>query len=224
MCYNKSVIQKLGELQKQYELFKPVNEKDAFDELPLYNALRLQKLPIIAERDGKLHAFKALWWLIPHWSASGKPEVTAFNARVETVDKSRLFAPYFKSSRCLIPVGAFYEYSADEIVEIEINGKLKRVKQPYLVRMKNNEPFALAGIFSVWVDKKTGEELPTYSVLTTEPNEVIGRMHDRMPVILDKRNFKMWLDPEYQDTEKLKKIIQESYPASRMKAEKVNAE
>ena len=109
-------------------------------------------------------------------------------------------------------------------MEIEINGKLKKVKQPYLVRMKDNEPFVLAGIFSVWVDKKTGEELPTYSVLTTEPNNVVGRVHNRMPVILDKKYFKLWLDREYKDTKELKRLIQEPYPAAKMKAEKVDAE
>lgn len=173
-------------------------------------------LPIIAQRDGELHAFKALWWLVPHWSKTGKPEATAFNARVETVDTSRLFAQYFKSSRCLIPVAAFYEYSGKEMVPVTKDGKTRKVKQPYLIRLKSEEPFALGGIFSVWTDKKTGEEMPSYSVLTTVPNKVVGQVHDRMPVIIPEKYFKLWLDRDYTDTKELNQIAKEPYPASKM--------
>ncbi|MEX0602164.1 MAG: SOS response-associated peptidase [Bacteroidota bacterium] len=220
MCYNKSTVAKLVELQKQFEIFNGVKGKDVFKE-PNYNALRLQKLPIIARRDGDLTAFRAQWWLIPHWSKTGKPEVTAFNARAETLDSSRLFAPYFKGSRCVVPVSAFYEYSPEQ-VEITVNGKTRSVKQPYVIRMKDGAPFLLAGIFSVWVDPKSGEELPTYAVITTGPNSVMEPIHNRMPVILDTTILPLWLDRDFKDTKELKKALVPS-PASPLKAHKVSA-
>ncbi|HAL56432.1 MAG TPA: hypothetical protein DCP63_08155 [Bacteroidetes bacterium] len=222
MCYNKSTIEKLGDLRLQSELFKNLRGKEAFDGIPQYNALRLQKLPVIATREGEIRAFKALWWLIPHWSKTGKPEVTAFNARAESVAGSRLFAPYLKTNRCLVPVSAFFEYSSREIVRIEQSGKVKSVKQPYCIRMKDEQPFMLAGIYSVWINKQTGEELPTYAVITTTPNSVLEPIHNRMPVILEEKNFERWLDPGFGDSGALKNLLM-PYPATKMKAYPVSA-
>ena len=82
--------------------------KDVWVDLPRYNASPGQQLPVIAIRDNKLVAQKMRWWLIPHWSKDGKINATTFNAKSETLSQSKLFSPYFKSSRCLIPADAFY--------------------------------------------------------------------------------------------------------------------
>ncbi len=224
MCYNKSTIEQLGELQEEYAYFKPVKDKNAFEGLPLFNATRFQWLPIFAFRGGELKAFKAMWWLIPHWSKDGKAEATSFNARIETADIKPLFAQYFKSRRCLIPVNAFYEYNGSDLVEITLKGRTKKVKQPSVIMMKEENSFMLGGIFSVWVDPKTGEEKPSYSVLTTEPNNVVSPIHDRMPVIIEEKYFQLWLDREYKDTKELKGIAKKPYPASKMKVYKVDAQ
>ena len=225
MCYNKSVVDKLRQIQLQFAFTKKLrDENEAFDELPQYNALRLQKLPIIAHRDGRLQVFKAMWWLVPSWSKDGKPDVTAFNARVETIATSRLFAPCFKSQRCLIPVRAFFEYNPREMTTITLRGKSKSVKQPYCIKMNDDRSFMLAGIYSVWVDKKTGEEFPSYAVITTVPNSVVSPIHDRMPAIIDEKDFETWLNPEFNDVKVLKTLAEKPYPASRMKAHRVSAE
>lgn len=223
MCYNKSTLQKAAELQRAFEFESKIGHKEIFNDNPNYNAVRLQQLPIIAQRDGELQAFKAMWWLIPSWAKSSKPEFPAFNARAETIDKLPSFSPYFKSSRCLIPVKAFYEYPPTEFVEIMRDGKKKKVKQPYLIRMKDDNAFMMAGIFSIWVNKQTGEELPTYAVITTEANKLMKPIHHRMPVILDNKHFKLWLDRDYKDAKALKKLLV-PYPPAKMKAHKVSAE
>lgn len=223
MCYNKSTLQKAADLQKAFEFESKIGNKQVFSENPNYNALRLQHLPIIACRDGELQAFKAMWWLIPGWSKTGKPEATAFNARAETIDTSPLFSPYFKGSRCLVPVSAFYEYPPTEFVEIMRDGKKKKVKQPYVIRMKDEKPFMMAGIFAIWVDKKTGEELPSYAVITTEANKLMKPIHHRMPVILEEKHFNLWLDRDYKDAKEIKKLLV-PYPPAKMKAYKVSAE
>jgi putative SOS response-associated peptidase YedK len=223
MCYNKSVTQREAEMRKHSELMKRVKNLSLFDKDPQYNALRLQHLPIIAHRDGGLEAFKAMWWLIPQWSKSGKPESTAFNARAETIETSPLFAPYFKRQRCLVPVSAFYEYPPTEFVDIQKEGKKKKVKQPYLIRMKDKAPFSMAGIYSVWVNKQTGEELPSYAVITTSANSLMEKIHHRMPVILDEKEYEPWLDPEFGDSKTLKNLLA-PYPPKNMEAYKVSAE
>ena len=223
MCYNKSTVKQLSELSEHFPIFKNVKDKDAFDELPMYNALRLQRLPIFAMRDGELRAFKALWWLIPHWSKTGKAESTAFNARVETIDTSRLFAPYFKSSRCLIPADAFFEYS-ETMIDVTVEGKRGKKKKPYVFRMKDESPFMLGGVFSVWVDPKTGEEKPSYTVITTTPNALLEKVHDRMPAIIPEKHFSIWLDRDFKQTNEVKTIAAEPYPHTKMKSNPVDAD
>jgi len=178
--------------------------QDVFNDLPRYNASPMQKMPIVAMRHGELTAEKMQWWLIPHWSKDGKINATTFNAKSETIDQSKLFAPYFKSSRCLIPADAFYEWK-------KITA---REKQPMCITMKDEEPFMFAGLFSVWKNEK-GEELPSFTIITTEPNKLMSDIHTRMPVILHQKDFDEWLDRENKETGKLKELLV-PYPASEM--------
>jgi putative SOS response-associated peptidase YedK len=73
-----------------------------------------------------------------------------------------------------------------------------KTKQPFAIAMKNGQPYALAGIWEKWKDRKTGGELRTFTVITTDPNEVVQPLHDRMPVIIQERDYDRWLkaDPE----------------------------
>lgn len=191
--------------------------QEAFDGLPRFNASPMQRMPVIAEREGELVARKMQWWLVPHWSKDGKINATTFNAKAETLGESKLFAPYFKSSRCLIPAEAFYEWKRSTAT-VEVKGKKKEVevKQPMCIRMKNQGLFMFAGLFSVWKNDK-GEEFPSFAIITTTPNALMSKIHTRMPVILKEKHFDEWLDRENKNTEGLKKLLV-SYPASPMEA------
>jgi len=193
------------------------NRKDALDDLPRFNASPMQRMPVIAEREGELVVEKMQWWLIPHWSKDGKIKATTFNAKAETLDESKLFTPYFKSSRCLVPADAFYEWK-NIAVQREVKGKKVEVqeKQPMCIRMKNQKPFMFAGLFSVWKNDK-GEEFPSFTIITTTPNELMAEIHNRMPVILKEKHFDEWLNRENKNTDDLKKLLV-AYPASQMEA------
>ncbi|RPI07119.1 MAG: SOS response-associated peptidase [Ignavibacteriae bacterium] len=193
------------------------NRKDALDDLPRYNAAPMQRMPVIVRRDGELLLQKMQWWLIPHWSSDGKVKATTFNAKSETLDQSKLFTPYFKSSRCLVPADAFYEWKKTT-VQREVKGKTVEVheKQPMCIRMKNNKTFLFAGLFSVWKNEK-GEEFPSFTIVTTTPNTLMAEIHTRMPVILQERHYDEWLDRENKNTEDLKKLLL-PYPAAQMEA------
>jgi len=104
--------------RKVLEAFGRLKVKDTaplFASLPRYNASPMQKLPVFAVRHGELVVQEMQWWLVPHWSKDGKTNATTFNAKSETVAESRLFAPYFKGSRCLVPAEAFFEWAGERV-------------------------------------------------------------------------------------------------------------
>ncbi len=197
-------------------------DREAFKALPQYNAAPMGRMPVIVMRDGSLSVQLMQWWLVPHWSKEPKTQFSTFNAKGETLDQSRLFAPYFKGSRCLVPADAFYEWKK-ETVSKEGGGKGKKVveKHPMCIRMKNERPFMMAGLFSRWKDQKGEKELSTFTIVTTTPNPLLEKIHNRMPVILGERHFEAWLDRENKDTESLKKLLV-PYPDREMKAYRVS--
>ena len=103
---------------------------------------------------------------------------STFNARAEIVADSPVYRKPFRMQRCLIPANFFYE--PDKITV------LKPPHPWYLFQLKGGELFAFAGLYDVWEDKKTGERVERYTMITTEPNELVGKVHGRMPVILTK--------------------------------------
>jgi putative SOS response-associated peptidase YedK len=180
---------------------------------PRYNAGPMQQMPVFAIREGALTVQKMKWWLVPHWSKDGKVKATTFNARAENLLKSRLYAPYFAASRCLVPASAFYEWKK---VKTAGEGKAAIEKVPMCVRMKDERPFMFAGLFSVWKNA-AGDEFPSFSIITTTPNPLMATIHDRMPVVLPEKHFEKWLDRDYRDTEKLGTFLK-PYPAAKMEA------
>jgi putative SOS response-associated peptidase YedK len=126
--------------------------------------------------------------------------------RAETVTTSPAFRDAFKQKRCLIPTTGFYEWQ-----------KRPNGKQPYRIVMQDGHPFAFAGLWSWWRPPE-GEAIEAYTIITTEPNELCAKIHDRMPVILDAADYARWLDvavPNAQDSLR-------PYPADEMKAHRVS--
>jgi putative SOS response-associated peptidase YedK len=197
------------------------NVREVFADLPRYNAAPMQRMPIIAQREKQLVLQNMRWWLVPHWSKDGKIQATTFNAKAETLSQSKLFTPYFKSSRCLVPAEAFYEWKRITTVR-EVKGKQKEVevKQPMCIRMTDQQLFMFAGVFSVWKNDK-GEEYPSFAIITTKPNDLMAKIHTRMPVILSPKDYAQWLDRDYKEVEKLQKLLV-PHPASMMEAFEVS--
>jgi len=126
-----------------------------------------------------------IWGLVPYWSKDGN---TGFiNARAERIDVAPAFRRPFQKRRCLIPADGFYEWQ-----------RTGKVKQPYCFEVNDGELFAFAGIWDRWTDPNRNA-VETFSILTTSPNAVTSAVHDRMPVILDRDSYDMWLDPGLRD-------------------------
>jgi putative SOS response-associated peptidase YedK len=179
--------------------------------LPRYNIAPTQAVPIIrVERDGQRHLHLLHWGLIPWWADDPKVGNRMINARSESADKAPAFRQAFQQRRCLIPADAFYEWQ-----------KRGTRKQPYLVRMRDGRPFAFAGLWERWRGKGD-EKIESFTILTTEPNEVTSPLHDRMPAIVDPADYEKWLDPRQQSAEALKEMLRPP-PADQMEAFPISA-
>lgn len=149
------------------------------------------------------------WGLVPFWSKDGTAAFNTVNAKAETVATSPAFREPWKRRRCLVPADWFYEWKKLD----------EKTKQPYAIAMKDDSIFAFAGLWDTWKDKASGQELQTFTILTTDPNELTEPIHNRMPVIVAPKDYRRWLalaDPAHLPVDLLR-----PYPAEDMKAWKV---
>ena len=165
---------------------------------PRYNIAPTQLVPtILTNSDNRKRQLKMLrWGLIPSWSKDMKIGAKLINARAETVAEKPSFRAAFKRRRCLILADGFYEWQHQE-----------KKKQPFYFRLQDQQPFAFAGLWEHW-EKEAGEIIETCTIITTEANDLMRSIHDRMPVILDPKNYDLWLDPELQEREILQSFLQ----------------
>jgi putative SOS response-associated peptidase YedK len=142
------------------------------------------------------------WGLVPRWWNKPKPP-TFTVARADTVAEKPAFRDSFRRRRCLIPADGFVEWPQDG-----------RDKWPFYFRRADHAPFAFAGLWDTWADPGTGRTMLSCCFITTDPNELVARIHDRMPVIVDLADFGHWLDAA-QTADDLVPLLRPS-PASGM--------
>lgn len=141
------------------------------------------------------------WGLIPSWAKDRKIASRMINARAETVAEKPSFRAAFKRRRCLILADGYYEWQKD--------GKSKT---PNYIRMKDDRPFAMAGLWESWRDEDD-KPLETCTIITTTANELTSMIHDRMPVILEDADYDLWLDPTVQERGQLEPLLRPYEPA-----------
>jgi putative SOS response-associated peptidase YedK len=135
---------------------------------------------------------------------------STINVRAETIASSPAFREAWKSRRCLVPAEWFYEWKRID----------EKTKQPHAIGLQNRSLFAFAGLWDRWKDRETDQELETYTIITTDPNELMESIHDRMPVIVAPKDYERWLAPT--DPARLPVDLLKPYPAEEMKAWKVS--
>lgn len=155
---------------------------------PRYNAAPTDELWVLRQHPetGERSLDLLKWGLIPYW-AKEKPKPPPINAKAETVARLPMFRDAYARRRCIMPIDGFFEWQA-------IKGE--KVKQPYAIAMKDRSPFGLAGLWENWKAPATGEWVRTFCVLTTNANELVASIHDRMPVILRPEDYDRWLGLE----------------------------
>ena len=165
---------------------------------PRYNIAPSQKVLVAAHLGNGLDLRYLVWGLVPSWSKDGKGFI---NARSETIEDKPSFSESFQRRRCLIPADGFYEWQR--------SGK---VAQPYFFQMRDESPFAFAGIWDEWQgDEKA---IASCAIITTTANELVASIHDRMPVILPSESQDKWLDDE-SELGTLRNLLA-PFPASEM--------
>ena len=178
---------------------------------PSYNVAPQSVQPVVRpNRDTGAREFALLrWGLVPFWAKDPKFGYTTINARAEEAASKPAFRDALKKRRCLVPADAFYEWQRDNT-----NTKPK-TKRPFAFALKSGEPYAFAGLWDRW-QGKNNETLETFTILTTDPNELMEPVHNRMPVILEPKDYERWLDPEAKDRPPVDLL--RPYPAERMTA------
>jgi putative SOS response-associated peptidase YedK len=170
---------------------------------PRYNIAPTQNIAVVRQ-DGKNRQLSLMrWGLVPAWSKDPQAGPPLINARSETVATKPSFRTAFKRRRCLIPADGFYEWQKQADAKTKI---------PHYIRMAKDRPFAFAGLWEFWHD-----ELESCTIVTTEANELMRPLHDRMPVILSEEQYDRWLDPKNENVAELESLLR-PYPPNEMTA------
>jgi putative SOS response-associated peptidase YedK len=170
---------------------------------PRYNVAPSQAAPAVAvDKAGKRQLGLLRWGLVPRWASD--PKKAPINARAETVAEKPFFADCLRYRRCLVPASGFYEWM-----------RQGKHKQPFCFRLRDDKPFAFAGLWDVWGSPPGA--LATFCILTTEANELVRPVHDRMPVIVPEGRYDLWLSRTVQEPADLAPVLR-PYPADAMHA------
>lgn len=189
---------------------------NVFDEstyAPSFNVAPQSMQPVVRldAETGERELTIMRWGLVPFWSKDSKLAYSTINAKAETVTTSAAFREAMKRRRCLVPAEWFYEWQ-------KVDAK---TKQPFAIGLKDGSMFAFAGLWETWKDKATGATLETYTIITTDPNEIMQPLHNRMPVILRRDDYDRWLEPG--DPARLPVDLLRPFDGEQMTAWKVHA-
>ncbi len=215
MCYFSSISvgfkiieDRFGARFVQTESFKPVYSASAFT---------FPSLPVISNEAAEQIVLMQ-WGLIPFWAKNLEAALNlrekTLNARAESIFERPAFRLAVKSKRCLVLADGFFEWRHEN-----------KKAFPYYIRLKNQAPFAFAGIWDNWRNPDKQENIKTFSIITTRANPLLEKIHNikkRMPCILSRENEKTWLQKEL-DKDSIQALLQpydsgemEAYPVSRM--------
>jgi len=172
MCGRFSIISKSREIEKHFDLVRSREFRKS------YNVYPSSDIPVVRLEYGDRVLANLHWGLIPHWAKDTK--LQPINAKGETVASKPFFRSAFRKSRCLIPANGFYEWQ-----------RAGKQKQPYYFRLKDAELMAFAGLWDRW--EHDGNAIESCTIITTDANEVMKPVHDRMPVVLGPDAYEAWL-------------------------------
>ena len=194
---------------------------------PNYNVTPRADVPVVAESKGDARVATGgersakstqesgrrvldlvRWGLIPSWAKDTKIGDRLINARSDKILTSNAYKRAFERRRCIVPADGFYEW---QVVAQSTNSRgKKKVKQPWFFRRRDGEPLAFAGCWEIWHDPELGDDAPRIKscvIITTDANDVVQPIHDRMPVVLPESAWDEWLDRENRDVASLHKLL-----------------
>ncbi len=204
MCGRFTFVISYAEILNHFKIDKEMNRFP-----PNFNASPGQKIPVVLTA-GNLRVLDSYrWGLIPHWANDPEIGNRMINARAETIAEKPSFRGAFFSQRCLVVADGFYEWKS------ESEGKV-----PYYVKLRDRPVFGFAGLWEQWMSPE-GKTVKSCTIITAEPNELMRKIHNRMPVILPKESEPAWLDPSNKDKTSLLSVLK-PYESSSMEAYEVS--
>jgi putative SOS response-associated peptidase YedK len=200
MCGRYSLIF-IDDLGNRFRVFNPmIGLRSRFNIAPG------NEMPVIVNddvHDDKKNLVMMKWGLVPHWTRDIRSAKRSINARAESLAEKPSFAGLLKNRRCLVPASGFFEWKKEGTKKI-----------PYYINLPENPLFAFAGLYDQWNDPK-GYPLLTYTIITVEPNELVAKVHNRMPSILSGEHEDLWLSKTSLSAMDLKEILT-PYPAENL--------
>lgn len=188
--------------------------------MPRYNVAPTDQVPVVYQKNGDRLVEPMRWGLMPYRTAGmrgrtavdgkGRSIRTPINARAETVHSHGLFKRSFERRRCIIPAGGYYEWQRGSSGNV-----------PHWIYLADGSWMGLAGLYTWW-KSPSGEWVPSCTIVTTSPNSFVEPIHDRMPVVLTRGSYDLWLDPSNDDLSELKEVLV-PYPSGGMRAHAVSS-
>ena len=189
MCGRYSLISDLQDLARQFEF-----DGTGFEHPPSYNIAPTQSVLTVTNRDVR-HAEYMRWGLIPSWARDASIGNRMINARGETLAQKPSFRNALQRRRCLVLADGFYEWQ-----------KAGKTRRPMRVVLKSGDPFSFAGLWETWRNPG-GETVRSCTIVTTQANELLRPIHERMPVILPRELEEFWLDGDVTDSAALTDVL-----------------
>jgi putative SOS response-associated peptidase YedK len=167
---------------------------------PNYNVAPSHHMPVVLQKNEEKTSERLIrlhrWGLVPFWADSVKTGYSMINARGESLSKKKSFKKPFKSQRCIVPATGFFEWK-----------KTSSGKFPHFVQRKSSDLMHFAGLWEQWDDPESDDTVFSYTIVTTDANQPMEELHDRMPAMLLPEDFDTWLDPDFQDLNALQDLI-----------------
>ena len=175
-------------------------------QVPRFNIPPSSDILVVRERKGVTEAEMIRWGLVPSWAKDPSIGNRMANVRSDTALEKSSFRSAMQKRRCLIPADVFYEWQ-------DVPGQKRR--KPYAVALNGGEIFALGGLWEAWRPKEGGDWVITCAILTTEPNEILAPIHERMPVMIQPDDYEGWLSPS-TGMEEVRRLVS-PYSANEMR-------
>lgn len=211
MCGRYSLSRDPEDLAREFEVAR-VDVRETLQ--PDYNIAPTKRVPVVLERSPdsddaapERRLTLVRWGLIPSWAKDPKIGNRLINARLETAHEKPAFRRAFAARRCLLPADGYYEWY----------GETKGAKQPFFIHRGDGGLLAMAGLYEIWRDPTRPEDDPdrfvwTCTVLTTRAVDDVGKIHDRMPLLVERERYATWLDPRVSDVDQLRSVLVPAAP------------
>jgi len=200
MCGRFALYSSLDEIKEVFSI-----QQVDFQPQVSYNIAPTQPVAVVVRHNGDNHLQKMIWGLIPSWAKDASMGARMINARAETLHTKPSFRRPLLRQRCLIVADGFFEWQKSE-----------KDRTPMFVHLKSRRPFGMAGLYDTW-QAPDGERITSCTIITTQANELVRPIHDRMPVIMPASHYAQWLDPSPQPVPRLLELLK-PYPADEMSA------